>query len=257
MIWDISPIAISIGNLSIYWYGVFFASGLLGAYLLGEYIFKKENLNPKLLESFFIYLIIGITIGARLAHVLFYDFDYFKKHPIEIFYVWQGGLASHGGVIGAIVAIYLFCKKYNVNFSWMLARSAFAAMILAPLIRVGNFFNSEIVGLPTNSSFGVIFKRVDNIPRHPVVLYESISYFLIFLLLFYLYKKLSSKQFTKITLGIVLFFVFLVRFFLEYLKTPQSEFANILPLSMGQILSLPFIIIGAILLIKNLAKDVR
>jgi prolipoprotein diacylglyceryl transferase len=250
MVWDINPVAISIGNLSIHWYGIFFASGLLGAYFLGEYIFKKENLNPKLLEPFFIYLIIGITIGARLAHVLFYDLNYFKKHPIEIFYIWQGGLASHGGVIGAIVAIYIFCKKYKIDFSWMLSRSAFAAMILAPLIRLGNFFNSEIVGLPTKSAFGVIFKRVDNIPRHPVVLYESISYFLIFLLLFYLYKKLSSEQFTKIALGLVLFLVFLVRFILEYLKTPQSEFANILPLSMGQILSLPFIVLGLYFLLK-------
>jgi len=254
MVWNIDPIAITFKDIKIHWYGIFFATGLLLAYFLGEWIFKKEKKDPKLLEPFFIYLLIGITVGARLAHVLFYDFDYFLKHPIEIFYVWQGGLASHGGVVGAIVATYLFCKRYKINFLWMLSRSAFAALLVATFIRIGNFFNSEIVGLPTNSIFKVTFLKVDSIPRHPVVLYEAFSYFLIFLIVFYLYKKLDSKKFTDIAFGLILSLVFLVRFILEYFKTPQSEFANILPLSMGQMLSLPFIVIGVVFIIKGLKK---
>jgi len=255
MTWNADPIAFSFGSLQLHWYGLFFAGGLLAAYFLGEWIFEREGKDKKLLEPYFIYLIIGITIGARGAHVLFYDFDYFAKHPLEALMVWRGGLASHGGAVGAIVATYLFCKKYKVDFSWMLARVSMATMIVVGSIRIGNFFNSEIVGLPTTSSLGVIFKRVDNITRHPVVIYESISYFLIFILLFWLYKRLDSQKFTNIATGLVLTLAFIARFILEYFKTPQSEYANILPISMGQLLSLPFIIIGAILLITGLKKS--
>ena len=255
MIWSADPIAISLGSLQVHWYGILFASGLLGAYFLGEWIFAKEGKDTKLLEPYFVYLIIGITIGARGAHVLFYDFDYFVKHPAEIFMVWKGGLASHGGAIGAIVATYLWCKRYKIDFGWMLARVAMATMIVVGSIRVGNFFNSEIVGLPTTSALGVVFERVDSKLRHPVVLYEAASYFTIFLLLFWLYKRLDSKKFTNIATGLVLTLAFVARFVLEYFKTPQSEFANALPLSMGQILSLPFIAVGVVLLIAGLKKS--
>ncbi|NPA28236.1 MAG: prolipoprotein diacylglyceryl transferase [Epsilonproteobacteria bacterium] len=250
MINNIDPIAISIGGVQIHWYGIFFALGLLFAYLLGEWIFKRENKNPKLLESFFIYLIIGITIGARAFHIIFYDLDYFLAHPVEIFYVWRGGLASHGGVIGAIVAIYLFCKRYKIDFLWMLSRAALATLIVVTFIRVGNFFNSEIVGLPTDSALGVIFLKVDNLKRHPVVLYEALGYFFIFLLSLWLYIKLPFERFTQIGFALILTLAFSIRFLLEYFKTPQSEFANILPLSMGQILSIPFIIFGVVWLIR-------
>lgn len=256
--WHIDPVAISLGSIKIHWYGIFFALGLLSAFFLGEWIFKREKKDPKLLEPFFLYLIIGITVGARLAHVIFYDIDYYLKHPLEIFYVWEGGLASHGGAIGAIIALYLFCKKYKIDFWWMLSRASLGAVLLAPFIRIGNFFNSEIVGLSTNSSFGVIFDRVDNLPRHPVQLYEALGYFIIFFITLWLYLKLDSKTFTKIGTGFVLFSVFILRFFLEYVKTPQSEFANLLPFSMGQILSIPFILVGAFLLFKafiELAKN--
>ena len=256
MHWNINSIAFSLGPIQIHWYGIFFALGLLSAYYVGEYIFKREKKNIKLLEIYFLYLIIGITVGARLFHVVFYDFDYFLAHPLEILQVYKGGLASHGGVIGAIIATWLFCKKYKINFWWLFSRAALGGLALAPFIRVGNFFNSEIVGLPTKSVFGVVFERIDTIPRHPVVLYEALAYFLLFLFAFYLYKKLNLQKFTQIGAGVIITGVFIIRFFLEYFKTPQSEFANILPLSMGQILSLPFIFIGIalILLPKNLKE---
>jgi len=257
MIWNIDPIALNLGAIQIHWYGITFALGLLSAYTLGEYIFKKEGKDTKLLESFFIYLIIGITIGARLAHVLFYDFDYYKNNPLEILYVWHGGLASHGGIVGAILAMWFWCKRYKIDFLWMFARVAMATMLVAAFIRVGNFFNSEIVGLPTDSIFAVVFERVDNIPRHPVVLYEAIGYFLIFLISFYLYKKLDGKKFTQITPGFILTFGFLTRFILEYFKTPQSEFYKELPFSMGQILSIPFIIIGLFWFILGIYKSTK
>jgi len=249
--WNIEPIAFSLGSIEVHWYGIFFALGLLSAFFLGEWIFKREGKDSKLLDTFFLYLIVGITVGARLAHVLFYDFDYYKNHPLEILFIWNGGLASHGGAIGAIIAVYLFCKKYKIDFEWMLARSTLGAVLLAPFIRIGNFFNSEIVGLPTHSHFGVIFERVDALPRHPVQLYEAVGYIIIFFIAFIFYLKAKSETFTKRATGLILVLVFTLRFFLEYFKTPQSEFATILPLSMGQLLSIPFIIVGVYLLFRK------
>jgi len=254
MIWNTNPIALHFGAIQIHWYGILFASGLLSAYFIGEWIFKKEKADIKLLDPLFLYIVIGITIGARLFHVIFYDPIYFLHHPIEILQIWHGGLASHGGAIGAILAVWLFCKKYKLNFWWLIARAMPSTLLLGTFIRVGNFFNSEIVGLPTKVSWGVVFERFDNLQRHPVVLYEALGYFILFLILMLLYLKLSKDKFTNIAPGFTLIGAFTLRFFLEYFKTPQAEFANILPMSMGQILSLPFIIVGAILLIKGLKK---
>ena len=256
MVWNIDPIALHLGSVEMHWYGILFASGLLTAYFIGEWIFKKEGVDEKLLDPLFFYIVVGIVIGARLFHVIFYDPIYFSKHLLEILEVWKGGLASHGGAIGAILAIWLFSKKHNLNFSWLLARAMPSTFALATFIRIGNFFNSEIVGLKTNVAWGVIFERVDKFPRHPVVLYEAFAYFLIFITLLIMYKKLTKEQFTNIATGFALFASFTVRFFLEYVKTAQAEFANILPLSMGQILSLPFIILGLFLLVKG-AKNAR
>ena len=250
--WNVDPIALHLGSVQMHWYGILFASGLLTAYFIGEWIFKKEGVDAKLLDPLFLYIVIGIVIGARLFHVIFYDPIYFSQHPLEILQVWKGGLASHGGAIGAILAIWLFSKNHNLSFSWLLARAMPSTFALATFIRIGNFFNSEIVGLKTNVAWGVVFERVDNLPRHPVVLYEALAYFLIFISLLILYKKLTKEQFTNIATGFALFASFTVRFFLEYVKTAQAEFANILPLSMGQILSLPFIILGLFLLIKGI-----
>ena len=256
MVWNIDPIAIHLGSVQMHWYGILFASGLLVAYFLGEWIFKKEGVDAKLLDPLFFYIVVGIVIGARLFHVIFYDPIYFSQHPLEILQVWKGGLASHGGAIGAILAMWIFSKKYKLNFWWLLARAIPSTYILGAFIRVGNFFNSEIVGLKTDVAWGVIFERVDKFPRHPVVLYEAFAYFLIFLILLIMYKKLTKEQFTNIATGFALFTSFMVRFFVEYVKTSQAEFADALPISMGQILSLPFIILGLFLLIKGI-KNAR
>jgi len=257
MHWNVDPVLLKIGPIQIHWYGLLFATGLLGAYYIAEWMFKKEGKDTKLLEPLFLYIIIGLIIGARLAHVLFYDFDYYISHPIEILEIWKGGLASHGGFLGVIIALYIFSKKYNFSLSWLLSRGSIVAMLVATFIRIGNFFNSEIVGIKTNSSFGVIFDRVDSYPRHPVVLYEALSYFIIFLILLYLYKKMSYDKFTRLGFGLVLVLGFGARVFLEQFKTTQSEFASYLPLTMGQMLSIPFIIIGIILILKGLRASTK
>jgi len=253
--WNIDPVAINFGAIKLHWYGLLFATGLFLGYNLAEWIFKKENKDTKLLEPLFIYIVIGMVLGSRLAHVLFYDLDFYLAHPLEIFMVWHGGLASHGGFFGVIIALWLFSKKYNFSLAWLLSRGAIPSMIIAAFIRVGNFFNSEIVGIKTDSSFGVVFQRVDAFARHPVVLYEAFAYFIIFLILFILYKKLPPQKFSKIGFGLVLILGFGARFFIEFYKTAQSEFATYLPISMGQLLSIPFIIIGGIVIIYGLKND--
>ncbi len=252
--WNIDPVLLKIGPIQMHWYGLIFALGLLGAYSIAEYIFKREGKDTKLLELLFLYVVIGLLVGARLAHVLFYDPDFYFAHPAEIIKIWHGGLASHGGFIGLIAALWLFSKRYKVNFMWLLSRATIPAMLVAAAIRIGNFFNSEIVGKATDGTWGIIFSRVDSTPRHPVVLYESISYLIIFALLFWLYKKLDEKKFTNIALGLTFLLGFSARFVLEYFKTAQSEFATALPITMGQLLSVPFIIIGILLLIRGFKK---
>ncbi len=245
---NIDPIIFQYGFLQLRWYSLLFIGSILVAFEIAKYIVKKEKVNIDL-DDLILPMLLGIIIGARLFHCLFYEPEYYLKHPIEILYIWKGGLASHGGIIGAIIALYLFTKKHKINFWWAFARGAFVALLVDSAIRIGNFINSEILGLPTNSNFGVIFQRVDNIPRHPVQLYEAISYLVLFLIVAFLYKKLPPKKFTQIVPGLIITIGFLIRFFLEYFKTPQAEFENLLPLSMGQILSLPFIFFGIWLIV--------
>ncbi len=252
--WNIDPILLKIGPIQMHWYGLIFALGLLGAYSIAEYIFKREGRDTKLLEPLFLYVVIGLLVGARLAHVLFYDPDFYLAHPAEILKIWHGGLASHGGFLGLMMGLWLFSKKYKIELLWLLSRATIPAMLVAAAIRIGNFFNSEIIGKATDGTWGVIFSRVDSTPRHPVVLYESISYLIIFTLLFWLYKKLDEKKFTNIALGLTFLLGFSARFVLEYFKTAQSEFATALPITMGQLLSVPFIIIGILLIIRGSKK---
>ncbi len=252
--WNIDPVLLKLGPIQMHWYGLIFALGLVVAYSLAEYIFKREAQDTKLLEPLFLYVVIGLLVGARFAHVLFYDLDYYFAHPAEILKIWHGGLASHGGFLGLLFGLWLFAKKYNIPLKWLLARATIPAMFVAGCIRIGNFFNSEIVGKATDGSWGVIFDRIDSIPRHPVVIYESISYFLIFAILFWLYKRLNAHRFSNIALGLTFILGFSARFVLEYFKTAQSEFANMLPITMGQLLSLPFILIGIVLLLQGLKK---
>ena len=240
--WDIDPQIIHIGFLQIRWYSILFVGSFFVGLLIMQKIFKKEGFNPEILDNLLMYLLVGTVIGARLIHCIFYEPNYYFKHPIEIFYVWKGGLASHGGLIGAIFALWLFVKRYNLPFLWLMSRLSIPAMLTASAIRFGNFFNSEILGKPTNLPWGVIFKRVDNLPRHPAQLYEASSYLLIFFLLIYLYKKIPKNLSIGLLPAIGAGLSFGIRFFIEFIKERQATYSNDFILNTGQILSIPFIL---------------
>ena len=215
------------------------------------WVFNKEGRPKTDLEQLSVYMIFGTVIGARLGHCLFYNPEYYLSNPIEILKVWEGGLASHGAAIGILTAIYLFSsKKRNYPMIWTLDRIVIVVALAGTFIRLGNLFNSEIIGKPTDVSWGFIFTAVDDIPRHPAQLYESIAYFIIFLILLFIYYKGIEKKKSGLLFGIFLVLVFTFRFFVEFLKENQSGFEEAMTLNMGQLLSIPFVIAGIIFITK-------
>ena len=249
-IWDTSPEIFSFGIITIRWYGLLFALTFIVGYQILTYIFKKENKQIKHLDSLAIYVAIGTAIGARLGHCLFYAPEYYLSNPIEILKIWEGGLASHGGAIGILIAIWLFQRKYKeFTMLWILDRLVIVVALGGLFIRTGNFFNSEIYGTPTDLPWAVVFALRDNIPRHPAQLYEAIAYFLVFIILFLIYKKNTFKE--GFLFGLFLVLVFSARFLLEFLKEVQSGFEANLLLDMGQILSIPFILVGIFFVFKK------
>jgi len=197
-------------------------------------------------------MIFGTVIGARLGHCLFYNPSYYLSNPIEIFKVWEGGLASHGAAIGILIAVYLFSKKKkNYSFLWIIDRIVIVVALAGTFIRLGNLFNSEIIGKPTDVSWAFIFTAVDDLPRHPTQLYESISYLIIFLILLFIYYKGLEKDRGGFLFGLFLVLIFTFRFFVEFLKENQSAFERGMILDMGQILSIPFVIAGIIFIKKS------
>ncbi|MCF6207152.1 MAG: prolipoprotein diacylglyceryl transferase [Sulfurovum sp.] len=248
-VWNVDPILLHLGPLQLRWYGLLFVgSFFLGLYIL-QWIFKREGKDPALLDSFLIYIMVGAVIGARLMHCFAYEPEFYLSHPLEILKVWKGGLASHGGMLGAIIATWLFAKKYHIDFMWLLARVTIPGALTAAFVRLGNLFNSEILGKPSDLPWAIVFERIDMIPRHPVQLYEAFSYLLLLALLLSIYKKVSAITATKILPPIFLTVMFTIRFLLEYTKTKQADYTWDLPLTTGQALSLPFIMIGLLWLI--------
>lgn len=251
--WDADPILFSLGPISVHWYGALFGTGFILGFQATQWIFKREGQPLAVLDSLFFHVFLGTLIGARLGHVLFYEPDVYLRNPLAILRIWEGGLASHGGGLGVILALYLFHRKHpKLGFVWLLDRLVFATIITGVLIRLGNFFNSEILGKPTGADWGVIFARVDpRSPRHPAQLYESASYFLIFLGLSWLYLKKDAGKHRGALIGVFLVAVFTVRFLIEFVKENQAGFEQGLPLNMGQLLSLPMILAGAWLLARS------
>lgn len=258
--WNIDPVIYWITDtFPLKYYGLFFATGLLLAFYLAKRIYIKENIPVKNLEKLAFYIVVGIVLGARLGHCLFYEPSYYFQNPLEILlpikkignsyqFIGFQGLASHGGGIGTLIAIGIYCKKYKTNFLWVLDRIAIVTPIVAVFIRLGNFMNSEIYGKPTNGTWGVVFQRDDLIPRHPTQLYEAFSYLLIFGVLMFTYKKMNKEKSNGLIFGVLLVLVFSARFIIEFFKENQVDFENQMLLNMGQILSIPFIIIGLILI---------
>jgi len=248
-VWNVDPVLLHIGPLQLYWYGLLFVgSFVVGSWIL-KWIYIREGKDPEVLESLFIYIIIGAAVGARLVHCFFYDPSYYLAHPMKIFAVWEGGLASHGGVMGVLLATWLFAKKNNESFTWLLSRLAIPAALSGAAIRIGNFMNSEIVGQPTDVPWAIVFERLDNIPRHPSQLYESVAYLIIFVFLLFVYRNVKPAFATKILPALWFITIFTVRFFLEYVKTKQAAYNVDQVLTTGQWLSVPFILLGVVWLV--------
>ena len=246
LVWSVDPVIFKLGSIQLRWYGLFFVGSFFLGLLILQWIYKREQRDPIVLDNLLVYLLIGTVIGARLVHCFAYEPEYYLTHPLEILKVWKGGLASHGGLLGVFIALYLFSKKYNEPYLWLVSRVAIPGALVAAFIRLGNLFNSEILGLPSELPWAIIFARVDMIPRHPVQLYEGLAYLLLFIILLTLYKKASFDFSTRIIPGLFLTYVFASRFLLEYTKTPQADYSTSLPFSTGQMLSIPFILAGMV-----------
>lgn len=255
-VWDINPIFFSISFVKIRWYGLMFALAFISSYSLMSWIYKREDKNPEEVDDLLWYMAIGTIVGARLGHCLLYDPSYYLSHPLKIFAIWEGGLASHGGIVGIIIALYVFQsrKKITQSYVWFLDRMAVACALGAGFIRTGNFFNSEIVGVPTTVPWAVIFKRIDLQPRHPVQIYEALSYLLVFIILFYLYRNWIDKIRPGVIFASSLVGIFIARFFLEFVKTKQAAYSNDFGLSTGQLLSLPFMLAGLLFIVYSFFK---
>ncbi|SFE61734.1 prolipoprotein diacylglyceryl transferase [Thermophagus xiamenensis] len=257
--WNPDPEIFSLGPLSVRYYGLFFAIAFLLGYYIMERMFKREAAPEQWLDKLFVYVVVATVIGARLGHVFFYGWDYYSQHPGEILAIWHGGLASHGGAIGILIAIYLFSKKVSKrSMLWTLDRLVVPVALAAVFIRSGNLMNSEIVGTVTDLPWGFRFLRasVENpeLPRHPSQMYEALAYLVIFAFLMYLYWRTEARLRQGLLFGLFLTGVFTARFFIEFVKENQEAFEEGMALNMGQILSIPFVLAGLYFISRAMKK---
>ncbi len=245
-VWNIDPNIFHYGSLQLRWYGLLFVSSFFIGMALVTWMFTRENVPTDDLDNLLLAAIAGTVIGARLMHCLAYQPDYFLSHPVEILKVWKGGLASHGGMLGMMIVLYLYARRKHLSYTWLLSRLTIPGMIVAAFVRFGNFFNSEILGLPTDVPWAVVFARVDQLPRHPVQLYEAFSYLIIFVILLTIYKRTSFDFSARILPGVFAVLLFGARFVLEYFKTRQADYTTSIPFTTGQLLSIPVILVGLI-----------
>jgi len=245
--WDVSPEIFNLGPIPIRWYSLGWLLAFAVGFHLVRWMYRREGKPEADLETVLLYMILGAIIGARLGHCLFYRPDYYLAHPLEIVAFWKGfrGLASHGGAAGILVSLYIFSRRHpNQPYLWLVDRVVGPTALGGFFIRMGNLMNSEILGLPTDVPWAMTFVRVDSIPRHPAQVYEAFSYLLVFLLLSFLYLRKGLKLPSGFLTGTFLVTVFGARFFIEFVKERHAAFEVGLPLSMGQILSLPTIALG-------------
>lgn len=261
ILWNPDLEIFRIGNFAIRWYSTCWLIGLALAYFIVKWLYKDQKVKDAYFDPLFIYCFLGILIGARLGHCLFYQPEYFLSswtHVVEMFlpihqmadgswkFTGYEGLASHGGTIGLMVALYLYYRKTGMNLWHVLDDIAIATPITACFIRLGNLMNSEIIGTPTNVPWAFIFERVDMTPRHPGQLYEAIAYFVFFFVMLHFYKRTSKEVGTGFYFGLCLTLIFTFRFFIEYTKDIQVDFESGMIFNMGQLLSIPFIILGIV-----------
>jgi phosphatidylglycerol:prolipoprotein diacylglycerol transferase len=247
----LSPIAFAIGPFVIHWYGIAFAT----VFLLSEWVVRlmllREGASKIDTSKFVLFAMLGTVLGARAVHCAFYDPLFYLVNPLKIFAVWEGGLASHGGVIGLIAAIAWTTRNLNPGtLIFLLDRITIPAAFGGSVVRIANYVNSEILGRPTSSDYGVIFDAVDQIARHPVQLYEALAYFTLGSILFALYLLPSFSRSPGRLTGIFLLGIFSARIFLEKYKVPQASYEDSFGISVGQLLSIPFIALGLLLLLR-------
>ncbi|MEX0679755.1 MAG: prolipoprotein diacylglyceryl transferase [Balneolales bacterium] len=251
-----SPTIEQIGPIMLRWYGMLFATAFISGYFIGRKLFKDAGKDVELTDKLLTYIVIATIVGARLGHVIFYDFEYYSRHLYEVLYIWQGGLASHGATIGIMLAIWLFIRKYpDITFFWLVDRLTIPVILGGAFVRLGNFFNSEIYGLPSEVPWAVIFARVDLLPRHPTMLYESLICILIFVLLIVLYRYYQNHPPEGLLTGVFMITLFTSRFLIEYTKVEQAPFSEPWLFGMGQLLSIPFVIFGIWVLISKVNRS--
>lgn len=251
MIWNVDPEIFSLGPLHIRWYGLMFLIGFLLSLKIFKKICKIENKPIHYADELLNHVFMGTLIGARLGHCFFYEPIYYMSHPLEIFAIWNGGLASHGGGLGVFIAVWIFSKKHpDLKIMWLFDRVSPLVAMTGSLIRIGNLLNSEILGKPSQVPWAIIFQKVDAIPRHPTQIYESLSYLLTAILGGWVYKKYQHKPPEGLMLGSVIGLIFTFRFIWEFFKENQEPFESNMILNMGQILSLPFIFAGIFLVLR-------
>ena len=265
--WNPDTELFSILGIPLRYYGLLWGLGLLIAGYVIYRVYKDRLIEQSRFEPLLIYAFCGILIGARLGHCLFYDFDYYRHNilemvlPIEIFpeggwkFAGYAGLASHGGTIGLIIALWLYCRKVKLNYIDVLDIIAIGTPIAACCIRIANLMNSEIIGIPTDLPWAFVFERVDMVPRRPAQLYEAIAYFILFIAILLIYKRYNGRVHRGFYFGLCLSSIFTFRFFIEFIKEVQEEFEVGMTLDMGQWLSIPLIIIGIVALSSGRSLD--
>ncbi len=263
ILWNPNVFAFHIGTFGVRWYSLCWVVGIVLAAILEQRLYKEQRIPDEKFDPLFLYSLIGIVVGARLGHCLFYEPLYFLSHPIEIFlpmkqdvmgnwhYTGYEGLASHGGTLGLIIALWLFIKKTGLKFILVLDNIAIVTPIAACAIRLGNLMNSEILGRPTDVPWAFIFERVDQLPRHPGQLYEALCYALFFFIHWYFYRKYPQKVGTGFFFGLCLTLIFTARILIEYTKENQEDFENGMLFNMGQLLSVPFVILGIYCMLRS------
>lgn len=268
--WNVEPEIFSIGSLSVRWYGLLWAVGIWLALMIVQRIYKNEKLPENWLDKLFMYTVIGTIVGARLGHCFFYEWkelaepvtflgitfnygNYYLSHPWELLYVWRGGLASHGGAIGILVAMYFYNKNVSKKgYIWIFDRLVIGVAVAGASIRLGNLMNSEIYGSATSLPWGFIFVQDGQTePMHPTQIYEMIYCLVTFAVTWWLYWKKEAYKKTGLIFGVFLIGIFGTRFMLEFIKLNQEAFEAGMILNMGQILSIPFILWGIWLIIAS------
>lgn len=273
--WNVDPVLVHVGPFTIRWYGLLWAAGIWFALLIVQRLFKHEKLPEAWLDKLFLYAVVGAILGARLGHCFFYEWQLLKEpvtilgitfeygnhylsHPWELLYIWRGGLASHGGAFGILIAMYFFNKNVSKKgYVWIFDRLVIGVAICGVCIRFGNLMNSEIYGSATSLPWGFIFVRTgETQPMHPTQIYEMIYCLITFAVLWWMYWKKEAYKKNGLIFGVFLIGIFGTRFALEFIKNNQEVFESNLTLNMGQILSLPFIIWGIWLIARSFKTPV-